>query len=116
MSITQISYEEISEFFDLPNLLPHQQVLATTKARFPLAIGAQGSGKSLGGIVRSLIDPSPPYPFPKMKENKSPFPLQKSLPAYPNVGSIPTTKSSALKLDYLTPSILPTVFPSHFQI
>jgi len=36
-------------------MLKHQKVFATTRARFPLSVGAQGSGKSFGGIARVIF-------------------------------------------------------------
>lgn len=51
----QITFDEVSEVFQFPTLHKHQQEFATTHAMYPLSIGAQGSGKSLGGICRALF-------------------------------------------------------------
>lgn len=48
-------YQDVLDAFELPELLNHQFDFATTRARYPLAIGAPGSGKSRAGICRSLF-------------------------------------------------------------
>ena len=49
-----LSFDEVNEFFNLPVLLKHQKDYSRTKARFPVGIGAAGSGKSIGAILRSF--------------------------------------------------------------